>query len=67
MTLCISVVELALVEVREGTNGAVTFPSVTELPANMDNGRSYFEDRGTYVLLSLLSQKYFRILLSFYD
>ena len=28
---------------------------VTELPENMENGRVYFTDRGTYVLLALQS------------
>ena len=32
-----------------------TVTDVTELPENMDNGRPYFSDRGSYVLLTLQS------------
>ena len=49
-------VDLALAREKKNIVSGDTTVTVTELPENMDNGRTYFEDRGSYVLLTVLSQ-----------
>ena len=39
----------------DATSSEVTVTDVIELTENMENGRSYFEDRGTYVLIAIQS------------
>lgn len=47
--------ELAVAGEDLDCHGEVIVTDVTELPENMDNGRPYFTDRGSYVLLTLQS------------
>ena len=47
-------VDLAVAEEVETSDDA-RITDVFALPENMDNGRPYFSDRGSYVLLSILS------------
>lgn len=43
----------------DATSSEMIVTDVIELSETMDNGRSYFEDRGTYVLLSVQSMLIF--------
>ena len=49
-------VDLAVAEEVETSDDDTKITDVVELPENMENGRPYFSDRGSYVLLSILSQ-----------
>lgn len=48
--------ELAVAEENMNADDELVITSIIELTESMDNGTSYFADRGSYILLSLQSK-----------